>query len=86
MLIVLLPYGVCEGSNSQLVANASIPYNNTASAYSFTGSTGSYTPITGITLGSGAIGDDVGIGNLPIGFTFPYNGNTFTVSEHVPMV
>jgi hypothetical protein len=77
--VTATPAAVCDGSNSQLVANASVAYNNTAAAYSFTGSTDVYTPITGTTLGSGVIGDDVGIGNLPIGFSFPYNGTSFTV-------
>ncbi len=77
--VTATPAAVCDGSNSQLVANASVSYNNTAAAYSFAGSTDVYTPITGTTLGSGVIGDDVGIGNLPIGFSFPYNGNSFTV-------
>lgn len=77
--VTATPAAVCNGSNSQLVANASISYNNTAAAYSFTGSTGTYTAITGTTLGSGVIGDDVGIGNIPIGFTFPYNGSNFTI-------
>jgi hypothetical protein len=49
------------------------------SAYSFAGSTGTYTAISGTTLGAAAIGDDVGIGNLPIGFTFNYNATNFTV-------
>ena len=77
--VTATPAAVCDGSNSQLVANASVAYNNTAAAYSFAGSTDVYTPITGTTLGSGVIGDDVGIGNLPIGFSFPYNGTSFTV-------
>jgi hypothetical protein len=77
--VTATPATVCSGSNSQLVANATVAYNNTAAAYSFAGSTGTYTAVTGTTLGASAIGDDVGIGNLPIGFTFPYNGSTFTV-------
>ena len=48
-------------------------------SYSFTGSTGTYNVIAGTTLGAAAIGDDVGIGNLPIGFTFNYNNTAFTV-------
>lgn len=77
--VTATPAAVCDGSNSQLNVNASLAYNSSTAAYSFAGSTGTYTPITGTTLGSSSIGDDVGIGNLPIGFTFPYNGNTFTV-------
>lgn len=73
------PSSVCSGANSQLQANATIAYNNTAAGYSFAGSTGTYTPIAGTVLGAGVIGDDVGIGNLPIGFTFNYNGAAHTV-------
>ncbi|MCC6700663.1 MAG: hypothetical protein IT221_04020, partial [Fluviicola sp.] len=76
--VTATPAAVCSGSSSQLQANASIAYNQTAAAYSFAGSTGTYTPVTGTTLTT-ASQDDSGIGNLPIGFTFPYNGNTFTV-------
>lgn len=77
--VTATPAAVCEGSNSQLAINANLPYNSGASAYTFAGTTGTYSAITGTTLGASAIGDDVGIGNLPVGFTFPYNGNTFTV-------
>lgn len=77
--VTATPSAVCDGSDSQLAAIINVPYNSGASAYAFAGSTGTYTAITGTTLGSSAIGDDVGIGNLPIGFTFPYNGTTFTV-------
>lgn len=73
------PTVVCTGGNSQLLAVGSAPYNNTAAGYSFSASTGTYSAITGTNLGAGAIGDDTGIGNLPIGFTFPYNGTTHTI-------
>jgi GEVED domain/Ig-like domain CHU_C associated/Secretion system C-terminal sorting domain len=47
--------------------------------YSFAASAGTYAPITGTLVGAGAIGDDVGVGNLPIGFSFNYNGTAQTV-------
>lgn len=48
------------------------------SLYSFSGSAGTFTPITGtsVTLGSQ---DDGYTGNLPIGFPFSYNGTTSSV-------
>lgn len=74
------PTNVCNGSNSQLDVVAGQSFTTPApSAYAFAGSTGSYSTITGTTLGASAIGDDVGIGNLPIGFTFNYNGTNHTV-------
>ncbi|HRF39795.1 MAG TPA: hypothetical protein PK198_13475, partial [Saprospiraceae bacterium] len=54
--------------------------------YNFAGSSGAYTTLTGTTnpaptvlTGSTILGDDVGVGNLPIGFTFNYNGSFETV-------
>ena len=49
------------------------------SNYLFSATSATYTPITGTTLGAGVIGDDNGIGNLPIGFTFTYGGAPYTV-------
>ena len=73
------PSSVCSGANSQLLAAATVATNGPVSTYTFAGSTGTYTPIAGTVLGAGVIGDDVGIGNLPIGFTFNYNGSAHTV-------
>ncbi|WP_255155842.1 fibronectin type III domain-containing protein [Ferruginibacter sp. HRS2-29] len=73
------PTAVCSGSTTSLSATASAP--NTAalpSAYIFTGAAGTYSAISGTAV-AGAIGDDVGVGNLPIGFTFIYNGIAQTV-------
>ncbi len=75
--ITATPAAVCIGEDAQLQVNATLAYNQTASVYSFAGSTGTYTAITGTNLTT-ASQDDSGIGNLDIGFTFPYNGNTFT--------
>ncbi len=71
------PNAICAGSTSQLQAVS--PNSTLASGYTFTGGTTTYTTITGTTLGATAIGDDVGIGNLPIGFTFRYNNTDQTV-------
>lgn len=76
--VTATPATVCNIGNSQLTNNTTVSYNQTVSAYSFAGSTGTYTAITGTTLGVGAIGDDNGIGALPIGFPFSYNGASFT--------
>ena len=73
------PATICAGDTSQLQAIGTVAYNNTVSAYSFAASTGTYSTISGTDLGAGAIGDDVGEGNLPIGFTFNYNGAAYTV-------
>jgi hypothetical protein len=70
---------VCSGSNSTLTATATQAMPPLPATYTFAGSTGVYSTITGTTLGAAAIGDDVGIGNLPIGFTFNYNSTAFTV-------
>jgi hypothetical protein len=75
--VTATPAAICIGGNSQLTAAASIFYNQSASVYSFTGSTGTYTPITGTSVA--VIGDDIGVGNLPIGFTFNYAGSPNTV-------
>ncbi|WMW78337.1 T9SS type A sorting domain-containing protein [Flavobacterium sp. 20NA77.7] len=71
------PASICQGGITTLTATGGT-VDSRASLYSFAGSTGTYTPITGTAVSS-AIGDDYGIGNLPIGFTFPYNGSTQTV-------
>ncbi len=48
------------------------------STYNFSQSSGTYTPITGGTVVGGATDDDAVYGNLPIGFTFNFNGSPFT--------
>ena len=45
--------------------------------YSFVGSTGTFIPLAGGTA-STAVGDDGTQTSIAIGFTFPYNGTTFT--------
>ena len=72
------PTSVCVGGITTLTASGGTT-SSLPSAYAFSGSTGTYNAITGTTLGATAIGDDVGIGNLPIGFTFNYNGVDQTV-------
>jgi PKD-like domain/Secretion system C-terminal sorting domain/Immunoglobulin I-set domain len=78
--VTATPSSICTNGTSNLVASAGYP-NTTALAntYLFSGSTGTYSTITGTNLGASAIGDDVGIGNLPIGFNFSYNNSTETV-------
>ena len=74
--VTATPSAVCSGSDSQLAATATISYNQTVAAYSFAGSTGTYTPITG--TASTAAGDDGTQGSIPIGFNFNYNGASFS--------
>jgi hypothetical protein len=76
--IVKNPTIACLGGTTTLTASGG-SVASTPSGYALAGSTGTYTAITGTTLSSSAIGDDVGVGNLPIGFSFPYNGSTQTV-------
>ncbi|GAA4038577.1 hypothetical protein GCM10022386_25560 [Flavobacterium cheonhonense] len=72
------PAIACLGGTTTLTATGgTVPVN--IPSYAFNASAGTYTPITGTNVGTGAIGDDVGVGNLPIGFTFPYRGQTHTV-------
>ena len=69
---------ICSGSNAQLQVVGNQAYNNTVNGYSFVGSTGTYSVITGTTLTTSTYDDD-GVGNLPIGFTFNYNGTDHTI-------
>ena len=71
------PNVVCTGTDSQLLATYTPVATAAPSSYSFAGSTGTYTPITGGTV-STAVGDDVTQFPLPIGFNFTYNGTVFT--------
>ncbi len=71
------PSTVCPGGITTLSGTGGVGI--VANQYTFTGSTGTYTPITGTTLDASSIGDDVGVGNLPIGFPFTYNGVSETV-------
>jgi hypothetical protein len=71
------PATICSGTTTTLNATGSVPGGVTT--YAFAGTSSTYTAITGTTLGAASIGDDVGVGNLPIGFTFNYNGTPFTV-------
>lgn len=48
------------------------------STYIFSQSSGTYTPITGGTVVGGPTDDDAVYGNLPIGFTFNFNGTPYT--------
>jgi hypothetical protein len=63
-----------------LVAFASwSAFGAVATGYQWSMANGTYTPITGATvLGSGSGLDDNSYGAIPIGFTFFYNGNSFT--------
>lgn len=72
------PASACNGSVATITASGG-GYATSPSLYTFSTASSTYTSISGTTLSSSAIGDDVGIGNLPIGFSFPYNGNLQTV-------
>jgi len=73
------PSSICTGNNSQLLASGSQSFTTpTPSVYGFTGSTGTYSVITGTTLTVSST-DDNGVGNLPIGFSFNYNGTNHTI-------
>ena len=78
------PQTVCSAGLVQLSAGIESPTTPgpTASNYVFAGSTGTYATITGTSLiGTTMLGDDVGVGNLPIGFTFNYNNSNETVFD-----
>jgi hypothetical protein len=49
-----------------------------ATNYTFSSSTGTYTPITGGSVVGGPTDDDVSTAGLNIGFTFTYNGTAYT--------
>ncbi|MFN8246396.1 MAG: GEVED domain-containing protein [Ferruginibacter sp.] len=69
------PATICSGSNSTLSSNYIAP--TTPSTYQFSGAAGTYTPISGTTATFDE--DDDGLAtSLPIGFTFTYNGSTYT--------
>jgi hypothetical protein len=76
--VTATPPSVCSGGNSQLaaVANSAAP----VSAYSFATSTGaSLDPMVGATTALGSGDDDTPTASpAAIGFTFPYNGTTYT--------
>ena len=61
-----------------VVTRAAAQVPGTAAGYVFSSSSGSYTPITGGTAVSSILGDDVNSASLPIGFTFPFAGGTYT--------
>ncbi|TNF50461.1 MAG: T9SS type A sorting domain-containing protein [Bacteroidetes bacterium] len=61
-----------------LMFSALSSLNAQVSAYLFQYSVGSYTPITGGSVLGTATNDDTSFPNLPIGFSFVYNGNTYT--------
>ncbi|MBK8427687.1 MAG: hypothetical protein IPL27_17700 [Lewinellaceae bacterium] len=66
---------VACGGSSQL--QAVVPTTALPNTYSFAGSSGAFTQLVGGTL-STATGDDGTQTSIPIGFTFNYNGTTFT--------
>ena len=61
---------------SALVTRAQSP-----NSYAFSSATGTYTPITGGTVLGIATNDDDVFNGLPIGFTFDYNGASFTTAS-----
>ncbi|MBL0014145.1 MAG: hypothetical protein IPP30_10680 [Flavobacterium sp.] len=71
------PNVVCTGTDSQLLATYTPVATAAPSTYSFVGSTGTYTPITGGNATTAA-GDDGTQFPISIGFPFTYNGTAFT--------
>jgi hypothetical protein len=67
------PASVCIGGTSSLNANVA----SNVTTYTFANSTSPYTPLSGGT-NSTATGDDGIQTDVPIGFTFNYNGTNFT--------
>ncbi|HPH93081.1 MAG TPA: hypothetical protein PLZ68_19805, partial [Ferruginibacter sp.] len=81
---VATPSTICNGDISNLTSSGFVPA--LANTLTFAGSAGSYVSLTGLTspaptvlTGATILGDDVGVGNLPIGFSFNYNGTQETV-------
>jgi hypothetical protein len=76
--VTATPPAVCSGGNSQLAVSASV--NSLVNTYSFAASTGAtLDPMTGSTSLIGANDDDTpNASPVAIGFTFPYNGSTYT--------
>jgi len=70
------PSTICAGGSTVLTAVAAM--ESSPASYSFAASSDTYTSISGTAIPE-AIGDDYGIGNLPIGFNFNYNGVAQTV-------
>ncbi len=71
------PNTICSGGTATLNGTASATAPTTASNYTFAGSTGAYSAISGTAVA--ALGDDMAVGSLPIGFTFNYAGVNQTV-------
>ncbi|MFN9115554.1 MAG: hypothetical protein ACK5XN_36320, partial [Bacteroidota bacterium] len=63
---------------SLLLLGTLTSFAQVSSTYTFTSSSGTYTPITGGTVLSTASDDDVSYPVQNIGFTFNYNGQSFT--------
>src|SRR4030095_12551899 len=56
------------------------PGTNTAASYTWAQTSGSYTSVSGITLGTVSNDDNTFI-NIPIGFTFNYDGTNYTTVD-----
>ncbi len=67
------PALVCTGANSQLSSGS----DTLIADYTFLGSSGTYTPISGTSV-TFSTQDDDGVFNLPIGFTFNHRGKNYT--------
>jgi hypothetical protein len=61
-----------------LFTSALVTRAQPVNTYTFSSATGTYTPITGGTVLGIATNDDTNFPNLPIGFTFNYNGTAYT--------
>jgi len=70
------PATICTGATSNLTSTGLLLA--APNSYTFSGTTGTYAAISGTALANG-VGDDTGNGNLPIGFTFNYNGVAQTI-------
>ncbi|MFO0385781.1 MAG: GEVED domain-containing protein, partial [Flavobacteriales bacterium] len=70
------PSTICSGSTSMLSGSAFVAVP--PSAYSLTSGSGVFTPLTGATAVSAIQADDAISSNIPIGFSFSYNGTSYT--------
>lgn len=70
---------VCTGGTVQLDANSTVAFTTPAvSAYQFTNTTGTYTPVSSSATAVSVLADSAISAALPIGFTFNYGGNNYT--------
>ncbi len=73
------PPVVCTGAFSELDVTADLSIPSTANTYSFTTSTGTFTPLSGGTAVSTLLVDDAAT-VVPIGFDFQYEGVSYSLA------